>query len=63
MIIPKEKRVYWWIGTATAFAGVAVARLVAGRFADPEQTYIRAAGVLLALGGLFVIMLGTRRKA
>jgi hypothetical protein len=62
MIIPKGRRGYWWVGTILAFVGVAVARLMGTHFPDPAQRYVRAAGVLLALGGLFVIMLGTRRK-
>jgi hypothetical protein len=63
MSIPKEKRVYWWVGTAVAFIGVGAARLFAGQFSDDVQRYVRGAGMLLALGGLFIIMLGTRRKA
>jgi hypothetical protein len=62
MNIPEEKRIYWWVGTVVAFLGVAVARLLAGKFAADVQHYIQGAGVLLALGGLCIIMLGTRRK-
>jgi hypothetical protein len=62
MIIPEGKRRYWWIGTASAFLGVAVVRLLAEQLPPDSRPYVRAAGVLLGLGGLFVIMLGTRRK-
>jgi hypothetical protein len=62
MNIPKEKRIYWWVGTAVAFLGVAVTRLLAGQFAQDVQHYVKGTGVLLALSGLFIIMLGTRRR-
>jgi len=61
-MIPRQKRWYWLSGTLLAFLGVAIVRLWAGELPLTTGRWVRAAGVLMALGGVFVIMLGTRRK-
>jgi hypothetical protein len=61
-MIPAGKRWYWIWGTALAFVGVLTARVVSPEFAATARGYVRGLGVLLAMGGIFVIMLGTRRK-
>jgi hypothetical protein len=60
---PRAKKWYWVSGTVLAFLGVAMVRLWAGAFTPETGRWVRAAGVLLALTGLFVITLGTRRRA
>lgn len=62
-MIPAERRRYWVIGTALAAVGVVMARLLAKEVSGDAQGWVRTLGVVLALGGLFVIMLGTRRRA
>jgi hypothetical protein len=61
-VIPREKRWYWVAGTGMALVGVVTARVVTQHVTAVASPYVRAGGVLLALGGIFVIMLGTRRK-
>jgi Zn-dependent protease with chaperone function len=53
---------HWIAGTALAFAGVAVARLVAPGFEGRARAAIALTGQLVALGGLLVILLGIRRR-
>lgn len=53
---------YWIAGTVLAFAGVAVARLVAPGFEGRVRAAIALTGQLVALGGLLVILLGIRRR-
>ena len=56
-------RVYWIAGTLTAFAGVAIARLLAPALQPAALSKGGIAfGHLMALVGLFVILLGTRKK-
>jgi hypothetical protein len=61
-MIPAGRRRYWVAGTILAFVGVGIARLLPQACAPDVQRFIRPLGVLLALGGIFVIMLGTKRK-
>jgi|WetSurMetagenome_2_1015567.scaffolds.fasta_scaffold262310_2 hypothetical protein len=61
-MIPAGRRRYWVAGTLLAFVGVGIARLLTKVCGHEVQPYVRLLGVLLALGGLVVIMLGTRRK-
>jgi hypothetical protein len=61
-MIPPQKRWYWIAGTALACAGVLVARIVTPNATGNGQGYLRLLGMVLALGGLFVILLGTRRR-
>ena len=61
-MIPVEKRWYWVVGTVLACVGVLAARVVTPRIAPDAQGYVRSFGVMVALAGLLIIMLGTRRK-
>lgn len=61
-MIPAGKRRYWVAGTILAFVGVGTARVLSQACGPEVQPYVRLLGVLLALGGLLVIMLGTKRK-
>lgn len=53
---------YWIAGLATAFAGVALVRLIGPSLHGPFQIAVTFAGQLLALAGLFIICLGVRRR-
>ncbi|MDR1011536.1 MAG: hypothetical protein LBM04_10530 [Opitutaceae bacterium] len=53
---------YWIIGIATAFGGVAIVRLVAPRYAEKTAAYLSAGGQLMALMGLVVIAFGVRQR-
>ena len=53
---------HWIFGTAMAFAGVAVSRLLAPGFAGRAHAVVALAGQLIALGGLVVILFGIRRR-
>lgn len=53
---------HWIAGTVLAFAGVAVARLVAPGFEGRTRALLALTGQLVALGGLWVIVLGIRRR-
>lgn len=61
-MIPRGRRPYWVAGTLLAFAGVGIARYGVQAVAQGVQRPMQALGILVAMGGLFVIMLGTRRK-
>jgi MFS superfamily sulfate permease-like transporter len=61
-MIPAGKRRYWIWGAALAFVGVLIARVVSQESAANARGYVRGLGVLIAMAGIFVIMLGTRRK-
>ena len=52
----------WVAGTLVAFAGVALARFVAPSLSGTERLGTTLTGQLLALGGLFIICLGVRRR-
>ncbi len=53
---------FWLAGLLTALAGIVVARAIAPSFSSPLGPVLTAAGQLLALGGLFIICLGVRRR-
>jgi len=53
---------YWIGGIMMALAGVTLARFVAPFMEKQPRFYATAAGQLLALGGLWVIALGVRRR-
>ncbi|MCX6954143.1 MAG: hypothetical protein NTV51_18495 [Verrucomicrobia bacterium] len=53
---------HWIAGTVLAFVGVAVARLVAPGLESRPRAWLTLAGQITALGGLFVILLGIRRR-
>ncbi|HEY9248816.1 MAG TPA: hypothetical protein VIO38_06780 [Rariglobus sp.] len=53
---------HWLAGIVIAFAGVAVTRLWAPGFEGRAHAAVAVAGQLLAMGGLFIILLGIRRR-
>lgn len=53
---------FWIAGAAAGILGVALARVVAPSFEGAVRIYFTAGGQLLALGGLFIICLGVRRR-
>ena len=54
---------HWLLGVTLAFTGVALARLVAPGFeASSARALFAVTGQLTALGGLWVILLGIRRR-
>jgi drug/metabolite transporter superfamily protein YnfA len=53
---------YWIAGTALAFAGVAVARVVAPGYEARTRAALALTGQLVALAGLAIILLGIRRR-
>ena len=53
---------HWIFGVAIAFAGVAISRVVAPGFDGRIHAMVALAGQFVALGGLFVILLGIRRR-
>ena len=53
---------YWIIGIATAFAGVALARLIAPHYTEKIGAILTTIGHLLALAGLLVIAFGVRQR-
>jgi hypothetical protein len=53
---------FWIAGTAIALAGVVVARAVAPLVDGSDRIVLTVGGQLLALGGLFLICLGVRRR-
>lgn len=52
----------WIAGTAVAIGGVLLARFVAPHTAGAFRVTLTVGGQLLALGGLFIICLGVRRR-
>ncbi len=58
----KEGRLkFWIIGSLTAFAGVGVVKFLALHY-PCDRVVVMLAGYTLTISGLFIIMLGTRRK-
>lgn len=53
---------YWLAGLALAALGVVLARLVAPAFETRTRAGLALVGELAALAGLFVIVLGIRRR-
>lgn len=58
----KKTALYWIIGIATAFGGVAVARIMAPHCTGKTAAYLSAGGQLMALMGLVVIAFGVRQR-
>ena len=54
--------IYWLVGTAAAFSGVFVVRVLALNLPDDRRIMISLLGYALAFMGLFIITIGTRRK-
>jgi len=56
-------RSYWIAGVLTALAGVAVARIVAPALHSSQVSIcMTIVGQLVAISGLFIVMLGTRKR-
>ncbi len=53
---------YWIFGTAIAFAGVVISRVVAAGFEGRVHAMLALTGQLVAFGGLLIILLGIRRR-
>jgi hypothetical protein len=53
---------FWIAGTAVAIGGAVLARVVAPSCAGSLRLVLTVGGQLLALGGLFIICLGVRRR-
>ncbi len=56
------KRAYWIGGTATAFLGVGLVRLVAPEISGTLSSLAMASGYVLVVAGITVISCATRRK-
>ncbi len=52
----------WLLGTLLALAGVVLARVIAGSCDGTARIVVTVCGQMVALGGLFVICLGVRRR-
>lgn len=58
-----NKRIIYWItGTVAAFTGVFMVRVWTLQAAEQHKLAIILGGYTLAIAGLFIITLGTRRK-
>jgi hypothetical protein len=53
---------YWILGTLVAFAGVVSTRMLAPSFHGSARIGVTIGSEFLALGGLFIICLGVRRR-
>ncbi|MBF7082936.1 hypothetical protein IT084_08105 [Desulfallas sp. Bu1-1] len=57
-----KRKIYWITGTITAFTGVLMVRILALQTAGRLKLPVMFGGYMLAIAGLFIITLGTRRK-
>lgn len=53
---------FWIAGSAVAFLGVLLARVVSPSFDGKTKIYLTVGGQLLAILGLFILCLGVRRR-
>lgn len=53
---------FWIAGSAVAFLGVLLVRVVSPSLDGKPQIYVTAGGQLLAILGLFILCLGVRRR-
>ena len=60
--VMKEKRMYWIGGTATAFLGVAMVRLLSPELAGIPSLAVGALGFALVIAGITIIACATRRR-
>lgn len=58
----KKRIIYWLVGTAVAFGGVFMVRVLSHNLPDNRRIIITLLGYSLAFLGLFIITLGTKRK-
>ncbi len=57
------KRTYWIGGTATAFLGVALVRLLSPELSGVAGSLAMASGYVLVVGGITLISCATRRES
>jgi hypothetical protein len=57
----KGRLKYWILGTLSAFSGVGLVKVLAPLYSGNVKTAVMLAGYTLAILGLFIITLGTRR--
>ncbi len=57
-----ERRNYWIAGTAKAFLGAALVRLISPEFEGTLGWAALGAGHFLVIAGLTIIVFGTRRR-
>jgi hypothetical protein len=58
-----EKKIFWIGGTAVAFSGVIVVRLIGPAVTGPVGKAVLIFGYLLALTGIFIIASSTKDRA
>lgn len=58
----KDRKAYWIGGTATAFVGVALVRLLSPELAGIHHWVAVATGYALVIAGITVLGCATRRK-
>jgi hypothetical protein len=58
----KKRLIYWSSGTFIALLGVFTVRILSSRAAENYHIFLMPAGYSLAILGLFIITLGTKRK-
>ena len=58
----KKRILYWVAGITLAFGGVLAVRVLSQPLAGSTKLFALIAGYTIAILGLFVITLGTRRK-
>jgi sulfite exporter TauE/SafE len=59
----KKVMTYWIVGAAIAFSGVAMARFFAPAKPVNVSLIVKMLGYMIAFFGLFIITLGTGKKA
>lgn len=57
----KQRLIYWITGTLTAFLGVLAVKILSPHL-EKYSLFLMLTGYSLAIAGLFVITLGTKRK-
>jgi len=57
----REKKIHWIGGTAAAFSGVVLVKLVAPDLSGTWQQALQVAGYVLVLAGIMIIGCATRR--
>ncbi|MEN6376309.1 MAG: hypothetical protein ABFD75_16200 [Smithella sp.] len=58
----REKKIYWIGGSAAAFSGVVLVKLVAPDLSGSWQQALQVAGYVLVFAGLAIISCATRRQ-
>jgi hypothetical protein len=58
----REKKIYWIGGSAAAFSGVVLVKLVAPGLSGTWQQALQVAGYVLVVAGIMMISCATRRR-